>query len=121
MHDPVKKHDPICEYGDAPNAEEWLEGESSGSENEESREALGYTFDISTRGAKKSHKNVSNKSFQCTKRSDGASSSRGNKSILPPIDENDDEVIASDKEFLASDDSETEESEDDIVLDDNSE
>lgn len=120
-NDPIKKYDPImetCEDGDAPDAIEWLEGSNVVLDNEKNVEAFGYTSEISTREAKISHKNVSNKSSKRAKRSCGGSSSRGIKFALPPIDEKNDEIVESDKEFLASDDSETEESEHDIVLDD---
>jgi hypothetical protein len=94
--DLINKPNPIMETYEVdgtPNAREWLQGESLGSENEENLDVFGYTFEKLTPRANKSHDVVSNNFTQCAKRYDEVSSGHVTKSILGPVDEEDDELL----------------------------
>ena len=85
--------------------------------------AWGYTSEVSTSRAKRSLGSEGKKSAKRTKKlSHRASCSRGSKSTLLAIDESesDKELVASEEDFLASDEPETEMSGGDVVLDNDS-
>lgn len=112
-----------CEDNDTCNAEGWLQDESEGSQNVATTQTWGYTAETPGPVTKRSLRKETRESAKRAKRSHGAMSNRASTSrtAAPILDESDKELTSSEHEFLASDDDhETEVSDNDIALDDDS-